>query len=99
MGMQLRPVQNQVLVQLLPKGDADKGGIVIPDTARNRPKTGRVVAVGEGKLVEGTDKVKPPPVKPGQTVLFSRYVGTEVKIGNAWHVLVDADEIVATWES
>ena len=77
--MKIRPLQDRVIVKRVEEEEKSKGGIIIPDTAKEKPMEGKVTAVGKGKLLED-GKIHPLDVKAGDRVLFAKYAGTEVKI-------------------
>jgi len=92
--MNVRPLYDRVLVRRLdPKKDEIKGGIIIPDTAKEKPMEGKIVAVGEGKL-DRTGKRIPLEVKAGDRVLIGKYSGQEVKIEEVEHLILKQDEIL-----
>jgi chaperonin GroES len=92
--MKVKPLYNRVLVRRLdPKKDEVKGGIIIPDTAKEKPMEGKVVAVGAGKL-DKAGKPIPLEVKVGDRVLIGKYTGQEVKIEDVEHVILKEDEIL-----
>lgn len=92
--MGFRPLNDRVLVKRTEAEETTLGGIIIPDSAKEKPMQGTVVAVGEGKVLEnGT--VRQLEVKPGQTVYFRKYSGTDVKIDTADHLILREDEILA----
>ena len=95
--MKIRPLQDRVLVKRLEAEEKTKGGIIIPDTAKEKPIEGEVVAVGNGKVLEdGT--VKKLDVKVGDRVLFGKYSGTEVKLDGEDRLIVREDDILAVLE-
>jgi chaperonin GroES len=77
--MKFRPLQDRLIVERTEEESKTKGGIIIPDTAKEKPLQGKVVAVGNGKVLED-GKVRPLDIKSGDTVLFSKYAGTEIKL-------------------
>jgi chaperonin GroES len=92
--MKVRPLHDRVLLKRVEEEQKTKGGIIIPDTAKEKPVEGKVVAVGNGRL--GDDgKVTPLEVKAGNRVLFGKYSGTEVKIDGVEHLIVREDDILA----
>lgn len=94
--MKIRPLHDRVLVRRVEEEETTKGGIIIPDTAKEKPIEGIVVAVGSGKS-EGEGKKKVPlEVKEGDKVLFSKYAGTEVKIEGEDHLIMKEEDIIAT---
>lgn len=95
--MKIRPLHDRVIVQRIKEEEITKGGIIIPDTAKEKPSEGKVIAVGKGKLLEnGT--LKPLDVKKGDKVLFGKYAGTEVKIEGEDHLIMREDDIIAIVE-
>ena len=92
--MAIKPLSDRVVLKRVVAAETVKGGIIIPDTAKEKPMEAEVVAVGEGKINENGTR-NPMSVKPGQKVLIGKYSGTEVKIGDVDHVIVREDEILA----
>jgi chaperonin GroES len=95
--MKIRPLQDRILVKRLSEEEKTKGGIIIPDTAKEKPQEGKVIAVGNGKLLENGNIVKLD-VKTGDKVLFSKYSGTEVKIDGEEHLIMKEDDILGIIE-
>jgi len=95
--MKIRPLQDRVIVRRLEEEEKTEGGIIIPDTAKEKPMEGRVVAVGKGKVLED-GKVAPLDVKAGDRVLFSKYAGTEVKLDGEEHLIMREDDILGIVE-
>jgi len=95
--MKIRPLQDRVIVRRLEEEEKTEGGIIIPDTAKEKPMEGKVVAVGKGKVLEG-GKVVPLDVKEGDRVLFSKYAGTEVKLDGEEHLIMREDDILGIIE-
>ena len=95
--MKIRPLQDRVIVKRVEEEEKTKGGIIIPDTAKEKPMEGKVIAVGKGKLQED-GKIHPVDVKAGDRVLFSKYGGTEVKIGEEEHLIMREDDILGVIE-
>lgn len=95
--MNIRPLQDRVLVQRVNEEEKTKGGILIPDSAREKPMEGKVVAVGNGKILENGTKMNPE-VKAGDRVLFGKYAGTEVKIDGEEHLILREDDILGVLE-
>ena len=93
----IRPLGDRVLVKRIQEEEKTKGGIIIPDTAKEKPQEGKVVAVGKGKVTE-EGKVLPPDVKAGDRILFGKYSGTEIKIEGEEHLILREDEIVGVIE-
>jgi chaperonin GroES len=95
--IKIRPLQDRVIVRRLEEEEKTEGGIIIPDTAKEKPMEGKVVAVGKGKVLEG-GKVVPLDVKEGDRVLFSKYAGTEVKLDGEEHLIMREDDILGIIE-
>ncbi len=92
--MGIKPLHDRVLIKRLEDaGEEIRGGIVIPDTAKEKPQEGEVVAVGEGKVLEGGETVKMS-VQEGDRILFGKYSGTEVKIDDEEYLIMREDEIL-----
>ena len=91
--MKVKPLYDRILVRRLDAKEEVKGGIIIPDTAKEKPMEGKVVAVGSGRM-DKSGKQIPMQVKVGDKVLIGKYAGTEVKIDNAEHVIVKEDEVL-----
>jgi chaperonin GroES len=92
--MKIRPLHDRVLVKRLEEEEKSKGGIIIPDTAKEKPIQGKVIAVGTGTIMKNSDVI-PLDVKKGEKVLFGRYAGTEVKIDGEEYLLMGEDDILA----
>jgi chaperonin GroES len=92
--MNIRPLHDRLLVKRIGEEEVSKGGIIIPDTAKEKPIEGRVVAVGNGKINED-GKVRPLEVKKGDRILFGKYSGTEIKIEGEEHLILREDEVLA----
>ena len=95
--MGIRPLQDRVIVKRTEEEEKTKGGIIIPDTAKEKPIEGKVIAVGNGKVQED-GKVRPLDVKPGDKVLFSKYAGTEIKIDGVEHLMMREEDILGVIE-
>ena len=95
--MNVRPLHDYVIVRRKEEEHLSAGGIVIPDTATEKPVQGEVVAVGNGRILKG-GKVVPPDVKPGDQVLFSKYAGTEIKLGDEELLVMHETDILAVLE-
>lgn len=91
--MNVKPLQDRVLVKRIEKEETTAGGIIIPDTAKEKPQEGQVEATGPGRVTED-GKVLPLDVKPGDLVLFQKYAGTEVKFGGEEYLLMREDDIL-----
>jgi len=92
--MKLRPLGDKVVVKRLEAEERTSGGIVLPDTAKEKPQRGKVVSVGQGKLLDSGERVTPS-VKAGDRVLFTSYAGTEVKIDGDELLVMDESDILA----
>ncbi len=92
--MKIRPLHDRVLVKRLEAETKSSGGIVIPDTAAEKPIRGEVVAVGKGKLLENGE-VRPLDIKNGDRILFGKYSGTEVKIDGEEYLVMREDDVMA----
>ncbi len=95
--MKIRPLQDRVIVKRIEEEEKTKGGIIIPDTAKEKPMEGKVIAVGKGKVLED-GKIHPLDVKAGDRVLFGKYSGTEVKIDGEEHLIMREDDILGVIE-
>jgi chaperonin GroES len=96
--MNIRPLYDRILVKRLHEQDRTKGGLYIPDTAKEKPLEAEVVAVGAGKRLED-GSMRKPDVKAGDKILFSKYSGNEVKIDGEEHLILREEEILAVIES
>ena len=96
--MAIRPLHDRVLVQRVKEEEKTKGGIIIPDSAKEKPIEGKVVAVGNGKVTDD-GKVRALQVKAGDRVLFGKYSGTEVKLDGEEHLILREEEILGVVES
>jgi chaperonin GroES len=92
--MNIKPLGDRVLVEPIKEAEMKKGGIIIPDTAKERPQEGKVIALGTGKL-DDNGKILPFNVKKGDTVLMPKYGGTEVKIGSKEYQIMREEDILA----
>ena len=90
----VRPMEDRVLIKALEAEEKTKGGIVLPDTAKEKPSKGEVIAVGRGKLMDN-GKLIEPTLKKGDKVLFGRYSGTEIKIDNVEYTIMRETEVLA----
>ena len=95
--MKLRPLQDRILVQRVEEENKTKGGIIIPDTAKEKPAEGKVVSVGNGKLDDAGKRV-PLELKKGDRVLFGKYSGTEVKVEGEEYLIMREDDVLAVIE-
>jgi chaperonin GroES len=95
--MDLRPLHDRILVTRLEEGEQRQGGIIIPDTAKEKPQQAEVVAVGNGKLLETGERTSVE-VKPGDRILFGKYSGSEIKIEGKEYLILKEDEILGVLE-
>ena len=95
--MKLRPLQDRVIVKRVAEEEKTKGGIIIPDTAKEKPIEGKVLAVGKGKVMED-GKVRSLDVKAGDIILFTKYAGTEVKLDGEEHLIIREEDILGVVE-
>ena len=95
--MKIRPLHDRLIVKRLEEEGKTKGGIIIPDTAKEKPIEGKVIAVGEGRIKKDGGKI-PLEVKKGDRILFAKYAGTEVKIDGEEHVMMKEDDVLAIIE-
>ncbi|MFZ5470704.1 MAG: co-chaperone GroES [Myxococcota bacterium] len=95
--MKFRPLQDRMLVKREEEENKTKGGIIIPDTAKEKPLRAKVIAVGNGKVMED-GKVRPLDVKAGDTILFSKYAGTDIKIEGEDHLILREEDVLGVIE-
>lgn len=95
--MKIRPLQDRILVKRLEEQEMKKGAIIIPDTAKEKPQEGEVIAVGSGKIGED-GKRQPMEVKKGDKILFGKYSGSEVKIEDQEYLIIREDDILGIIE-
>ncbi len=95
--MKIRPLQDRILVRRIDEEEKTKGGIIIPDTAKEKPQEGKVLAVGKGKVSE-EGKLLRLDVKKGDRILFSKYAGTEVNVENEEHLIIREDDVLGVCE-
>jgi chaperonin GroES len=93
MKTKVRPLLDRVLIKRVETDEKMKGGIIIPDTAKEKPMEGKVIAVGAGRLDDDGKRV-PMEVKAGDRILFGKYAGTEIKINDEEHIILKEDEIL-----
>jgi chaperonin GroES len=96
--MKIRPLQDRVIVQRIEEEERTKGGIIIPDTAKEKPQEGKVIAVGKGKMNEA-GKLLPLSVKEGDRILFGKYSGSEVKLNGNEYLIMREDDILGIVEN
>ncbi|MDP8257255.1 MAG: co-chaperone GroES [Candidatus Alcyoniella australis] len=95
--MKIRPLHDRIIVERLAEEETSKGGIIIPDSAKEKPAEGKIIAVGEGKV--GDDGSKSPlDVKKGDRILFSKYAGTEVKISGDEYLIMREEDVLGVIE-
>jgi chaperonin GroES len=95
--MKIRPLQDRVIIRRIEEEEKTKGGIIIPDTAKEKPQEGKVVAVGKGK-VNDDGKLTPLDVKVGDKILFGKYSGSEIKLNGDEHLIMREDDILGIVE-
>ncbi len=95
--MKIRPLHDRILVKRIAEESKTKGGIIIPDTAKEKPQEGKVIAAGNGKIGED-GKVQPLDVKKGDKILFSKYAGSEVNIEDDEHLIIREDDVLGIIE-
>jgi len=96
--MHIRPLHDRILVQRLDEGEQHSGGIIIPDSAKEKPQRGTVIAAGNGKVRDDGDRVKLD-VKAGDTILFGKYSGQEIKLDGNEYLIMREDEVLAIVEN
>src|SRR5256884_9316503 len=97
MAMKIRPLHDRILVERLEEGEVKRGGIIIPDTAKEKPQEGKVVAAGNGKVTEDGRKI-PLDVKSGDRILFGKYSGSEGKIDEKEYLILREEDALAILE-
>ena len=97
MSAKIRPLQDRVIVKRVKEEEKTKGGIIIPDSSKEKPVEGEVIAVGNGKVQED-GKLRPLDVKDGDRILFGKYSGTEVKLDGEEHLILREDDILGVLE-
>jgi len=95
--MKIRPLQDRVIVKRIAEEEKTKGGIIIPDTAKEKPQEGKVIAAGKGK-VSDDGKLTPLEVKVGDKILFGKYSGTEIKLDGEEHLIMREEDILGVVE-
>ncbi len=95
--MKIRPLQDRIIVRRVDEEETTKGGIIIPDSAKEKPQEGKVIAVGKGKVSED-GKLQKLDVKKGDKVLFSKYAGTEINIDGTEHLIIREDDVLGVVE-
>ncbi len=95
--MKVRPLHDRIIVERLEESEQRVGGIIIPDTAKEKPQQGKVIAVGKGRI-EKDGKVTPLDVKAGDTILFGKYAGQEIKIDGSEYLIIREEEVLGVIE-
>ena len=95
--MKIRPLHDRIVVRRIDEEETTKGGIIIPDTAKEKPSEGKVIAVGKGKI-DDEGKTHALDVKKGDRVLFSKYAGTEVQLDGEEHLIIREDDVLGICE-
>ena len=95
--MKIRPLHDRILVERLEEQEVRRGGIIIPDTAKEKPQEGKVIAVGNGKVTEDGKKI-PLDVKAGDRILFGKYSGSEVKLDDKEYLILREEDVLAVLE-
>jgi chaperonin GroES len=95
--MKVRPLHDRVIVERIEEGEQKVGGIIIPDTAKEKPQQGKIIAAGKGR-VEKDGKVTPLDVKEGDTILFGKYAGQEIKIDGSEYLIMREEEVLGVIE-
>jgi chaperonin GroES len=95
--MDLRPLHDRVLVRRLEEGEQRSGGIIIPDSAKEKPQQAEVVAIGAGKILDSGERAGMG-IKPGERILFGKYSGAEIKVGGDEFLILREDEILGVLE-
>ena len=95
--MKIKPLRDKVIIQRLEEADVTSGGIIIPDSAKEKPMKGKIIAVGNGKLLED-GSIRPMSVKEGDSILFGKWTGTEIKIDGEEHLIMAESEILGVIE-
>ena len=93
----IKPLQDRVIIRRIEEGEQIRGGIIIPDSAKEKPQEGEVIAVGEGKKLDNGERV-PLDIKEGDRVLFGKYAGTEIKLDGDEYLIMREDDILGVIE-
>ena len=96
--MHVRPLHDRILVQRIDEGEQQIGGIIIPDSAKEKPQRGKVIAAGNGKVRDDGDRVKLD-VKAGDTILFGKYSGQEIKLDGVEYLIMKEDEVLGVLDA
>lgn len=92
--MKLKPIGDKIIVERIEPENKTKGGIVLPDNAKEKPKEGKIIAIGQGKLLDNGSRAAPS-VKVGEKVIFTSFAGSEVKIDNKEYLIMNEEDILA----
>lgn len=92
--MKLKPIGDKIIVERIEPENKTRGGIVLPDNAKEKPKEGKIIAIGEGKLMDNGSRVTPS-VKVGERVIFTSFAGSEVKVDNKEYLIMNEEDILA----
>ena len=95
--MKVRPLHDRIIIERIDEGEQKVGGIIIPDSAKEKPQRGKVVAVGKGRI-EKDGKVTPLDVKAGDTILFGKYAGQEIKVDGTEYLIIREEEVLGVIE-
>jgi chaperonin GroES len=95
--MKVKPLQDRILIKRTQEEEKTKGGIIIPDAAKEKPVEGIVIAVGDGKVLDNGQRIAPQ-VKAGDKILFGKYSGTEIKVNDEEHLILREDDVLAIVE-
>ncbi len=95
--MKIRPLQDRIIVKRIDEEETSKGGIIIPDTAKEKPQEGKVIAVGKG-MIRDDGKLQKLDVKKGDRVLFGKFAGTEVTLDGKEHLIISEDDVFGIME-
>lgn len=98
MTINIRPLKDRIVVKALQQEEQTAGGIYLPDTAKEKPQNGEVIAVGPGKYVEAKGDRIPPPLNVGDKVIFGKYAGTEVRVGGEELKILEVKDVLAKFE-
>ena len=96
--MKVRPLHDRVIVERIEEGEQKVGGIIIPDTAKEKPQQGKIIAAGKGRIEKDGKTITPLDVKAGDTILFGKYAGQEIKIDGNEYLIMREEEILGVIE-
>ena len=97
--MKVRPLHDRVIIERIEEGEQKVGGIIIPDTAKEKPQQGKIIAAGKGRIEKDNGKVMPLDVKAGDTILFGKYAGQEITIDGNEYLIMREEEILGVIET